>query len=123
MGQDVPCVMDDLSVNLTRGTLDLLILKALSWGPRHGYGVAEWIEQATGAALLVGEGTLYPALHRLERQRFVAAEWGLSESNRHAKFYRLSAAGRHRLQSGTSSWQQFVEAAGRALRATAPLAT
>jgi PadR family transcriptional regulator PadR len=123
MGEDVRCVMDDLSVNLTRGTLDLLILKALSWGPRHGYGVAEWIEQATGAALLVGEGTLYPALHRLERQRFVAAEWGLSESNRHAKFYRLSAAGRHRLQSGTSSWQQFVEAAGRALRATAPLAT
>jgi len=115
--------MDDLSVNLTRGTLDLLILKALSWGPRHGYAVAEWIETATGAALLVGEGTLYPALHRLERQQLVAAEWGLSESNRHAKFYRLSAAGRHRLRSGTSSWQQFVEAAGRALRATAPLPT
>lgn len=113
--------MDELTVNLTRGTLDLLILKALSWGPRHGYSVAEWIERATGEALLVGEGTLYPALHRLERQRLVAAEWGLSESNRQAKFYRLSAAGRHRLVAGTSSWQRFVEATGRALRATAPL--
>lgn len=113
--------MDDLTVNLTRGTLDLLILKALSWGPRHGYSVAEWIERATGEALLVGEGTLYPALHRLERQRLVAAEWGLSESNRHAKFYRLSAAGRQRLTAGTSTWQHFVEATGRALRSTGPL--
>ena len=113
--------IDDLTTNLTRGTLDLLILKALSWGPRHGYGVADWIEQATGETLLVGEGTLYPALHRLERHRLVLAEWGLSESNRHAKFYRLSAAGRQRLQAGTSTWERFVEAAGRALRATAPV--
>ncbi len=113
--------MDELTVNLTRGTLDLLILKALSWGPRHGYSVAEWIERATGETLLIGEGTLYPALHRLEGQRLIAAEWGLSDSNRHAKFYRLSPAGRRRLASGTSSWQRFVEATGRALRATAPL--
>jgi transcriptional regulator len=113
--------MDELDVNLTRGTLDLLILKALSWGPRHGYAVAEWIEQATSAALLVGEGTLYPALHRLERQGLVDAEWGLSENNRHAKFYQLSAKGRRRLQTGSSSWHSFVEAAGRALRATAPM--
>ena len=67
--------MDDLDVSLMRGTLDLLILKALSWGPRHGYAVVEWIEQATDAALLVGEGTLYPALHRLERHGLVDAEW------------------------------------------------
>lgn len=113
--------MGDLDVSLTRGTLDLLILKALSWGPRHGYAVAEWIESATGAALLVGEGTLYPALHRLERQRLVEADWGLSDNNRHAKFYRLSAAGRQRLTAGTSAWHEFVEAASRALRATAPL--
>ncbi|SRR5579883_384503 len=113
--------MDELGVSLTRGTLDLLILKALSWGPRHGYAVAEWIERATGQALLVGEGTLYPALHRLERHRLVSSEWGLSESNRHAKFYRLSAAGRQRLLTGTSAWQRFVGAADRALRATAPL--
>ena len=115
--------MDDLTVSLTRGTLDLLILKALFWGPRHGYGVAAWIEEATGEALLVGEGTLYPALHRLEHQRLIASDWGLSETNRHAKFYRLSAAGRQRLQAGTSSWHRFVEAASRALRATAPVAT
>jgi PadR family transcriptional regulator PadR len=113
--------MGDLDVSLTRGTLDLLILKALSWGPRHGYAVAEWIEYATGAALLVGEGTLYPALHRLERQRLVDADWGLSDNNRHAKFYRLSPAGRQRLVAGTSAWHEFVEAASRALRATAPL--
>ncbi len=115
--------MDDLDVNLTRGTLDLLILKALSWGPRHGYAVAEWIGQATGAALLVGEGTLYPALHRLERQGFVEADWGLSENNRSAKYYRLSKTGRRRLQAGSSAWHHFVEAASRALRATTPLPT
>ncbi|HEX3867477.1 MAG TPA: PadR family transcriptional regulator [Gemmatimonadaceae bacterium] len=109
--------MDELDVSLTRGTLDLLILKALSWGPRHGYAVVEWIETATGHAMLIGEGTLYPALHRLERGGFVGAEWGLSENNRHAKFYRLSTTGRRRLRSGTSSWQAFVDAAGRALRA------
>jgi transcriptional regulator len=113
--------MDDLDVSLMRGTLDLLILKALSWGPRHGYGVVEWIEQATDAALMVGEGTLYPALHRLERGGFVEAEWGLSENNRQAKYYQLSPAGRRRLQAGTSSWEQFVAVAGRALRAPAPL--
>jgi transcriptional regulator len=97
-----------------------LILKALSWGPRHGYAVADWIEQATGATLLVGEGTLYPALHRLERRGWVEAEWGLSENNRQAKFYRLSRLGRRQLEAGASSWHHFVEAAARALRATAP---
>ncbi len=112
--------MKDLDVSLMRGTLDLLILKALSWGPRHGYGVSDWIEQATGAAFLIGEGTLYPALHRLERHGWIEAEWGLSENNRQAKFYRLSRAGRGQLTSGSTSWHEFVEAAGRALRATAP---
>lgn len=113
--------MNDLDVSLMRGTLDLLILKSLSWGPRHGYGVAEWIEQATQTTLLVGEGTLYPALHRLERQGYVDAVWGLSENNRSAKFYHLSSAGRRRLRAGSSSWHAFVEAAGRALRATSPV--
>jgi PadR family transcriptional regulator, regulatory protein PadR len=112
--------MSDIDVGLLRGTLDLLILKALSWGPRHGYGVADWIEHATGATLLVGEGTLYPALHRLERRGWIESEWGLSENNRHAKFYRLSRVGRAQLQSGVSAWHQFVEAASRALRTTAP---
>lgn len=112
--------VEDLAVSLTRGTLDLLILKALTWGPRHGYAVVEWIEDATGAALSVGEGTLYPALHRLERAGLVEAEWRRSENNRHAKFYRLSAMGRRRLRAGTASWQSFVAAAGRALLAPAP---
>jgi transcriptional regulator len=112
--------MDDLDVNLMRGTLDLLILKALSWGPQHGYGIAEWIENTTGAAVLVGEGTLYPALHRLERNGWVESEWGISENNRKAKFYHLGSAGRKRLQTGMSSWHRFVEAAGTALRSTGP---
>jgi PadR family transcriptional regulator, regulatory protein PadR len=110
--------MSDIDAGLLRGTLDLLILKALSWGPRHGYGVADWIEVATEATLLVGEGTLYPALHRHERQGWVEADWGLSENNRHAKFYRLSRTGRAQLHTGTSTWHQFVEAAARALRTT-----
>ena len=112
--------MEDLDVGLMRGTLDLLILKAVSWGPRHGYAIAEWIEQVSGEVLLVGEGTLYPALHRLERQGLIEAEWGVSENNRQAKYYRLSSDGRRRLRTGTSSWYDFVEAAGRALKATSP---
>ena len=115
--------MDDLDVSLMRGTLDLLILKALSWGPRHGYAVVEWIEQATDATLLIGEGTLYPALHRLERRGLIKSEWGLSDNNRQAKFYSLAKAGRAHLQSGSSSWHRFVDVAGRALRATAPATT
>jgi PadR family transcriptional regulator PadR len=113
--------MDDLDVSLLRGTLDLLILKALSWGPRHGYAVVEWIQHATDDAFLIGEGTLYPALHRLERRGWIASEWGLSDNNRQAKYYSLARAGRARLQAGTSSWYRFVEAAGRALRSTAPV--
>lgn len=113
--------MTDLDVSLMRGTLDLLILKALSWGPRHGYAVAEWIEGTTGEALLVGEGTLYPALHRLERARWVKSEWGLSDNNRQARYYSLSAVGRTRLRAGTASWKTFVEAAARALNTTSPV--
>jgi PadR family transcriptional regulator PadR len=115
--------MDDLDVSLMRGTLDLLILKALSWGPRHGYAVVEWIEQATDDAFLIGEGTLYPALHRLERRGLVTAEWGVSDNNRQAKFYSLGKAGRARLQAGTYSWRRFVDVAGRGLSATAPVPT
>src|ERR1044071_8061561 len=112
--------MDDLDVSLMRGPLDLLILKALSWGPRHGYAVVEWIEHATDDTLLIGEGTLYPALHRLERRGLITAAWRVSDNNRQAKYYSLAKAGRARLQSGTSSWQRFVDTAGRALRSTTP---
>ena len=106
--------------DLYTGSLDLLILKALSWGPRHGYAVVEWIEQATDTEFLIGEGTLYPALHRLERRGWITAEWVVSDNNRQAKYYRLARTGRARLQAGSSAWRRFVEVAGRALSATAP---
>ena len=112
--------MADTELNVFRSSLDLVILKALSWGPRHGYAVAEWIDQATGATILIEEGTLYPALHRLERKRWVDTEWGVSENNRRAKFYRLTAAGRAQLRSETPTWLRHAEAIARALRATAP---
>src|SRR5918995_5220794 len=85
--------MADTELNVFRSSLDLVILKALSWGPRHGYAVAEWIDQATGATILIEEGTLYPALHRLERKRWVDTEWGVSENNRRGKFFCLTAGG------------------------------
>src|SRR6187549_2726298 len=82
---------------ILRGTLDLLILKALSWGPAHGYTVARWVEAATGDALALGEGTLYPALHRLEERGWLTSTWGISENRRQAKFYALTRRGRARL--------------------------
>ena len=112
---------DQLDANLLRGTLDLLILKALTWGPRHGYGVAEWIESATDTAFPIGEGTLYPALHRLDKAGLIAAEWGVSENNRTAKYYRLTTAGRRRLNADVVTWHSFMAAAARALSATSPV--
>ena len=82
---------------LLHGTLDTLILKTLSWAPRHGYGIARWIQDTTDDALAIGEGSLYPALYRMERKGFIEAEWGKSETGREVKFYRLTAAGRARL--------------------------
>ena len=79
--------------NLVRATLDLLILKSLIWEPRHGYGISEWVESVTNGSLLMEEGTLYPALHRLRAKGLVESEWGLSENNRRAKYYRLTDAG------------------------------
>ncbi len=104
---------------LLQGTLDLLILKALSWGPAHGYGVARWIETATGDALHIEEGSLYPALHRLEERRLVAAEWGASENNRRARYYRLTGDGRKALRAETASWTSFSRAVFAALEAPA----
>jgi transcriptional regulator len=104
---------------ILRGTLDLLILKALSWGPSHGYAVARWIEQATNDALAVGEGTLYPALHRLEERGWIAATWGASENNRQAKFYALTRKGRTQLRTETASWQRYATAVFAALDAPA----
>ena len=96
--------MSSRDINILRESLDLVILKALTWGPRHGYGIAEWIESATGDVLFVDEGTLYPALHRLARRKLVETEWGLSDNNRRAKYYRLTSAGRARLKHGETVW-------------------
>ena len=111
--------MADPEIDLLRSSLDLLILKALNWGPRHGYGVAEWIEFATSDALQVGEGTLYPALHRLEQRGWVASEWGVSDNARRAKFYRLTAAGKRQLAASHSYWARFAGAVTKVLE-TAP---
>ena len=105
--------------DILRGTLDLLILKALSWGPAHGYGVARWLEQATDDALAVGEGTLYPALHRLEERGWIASTWGTSENNRQAKFYALTRQGRAQLRVETDNWRRYATAVFAALDAPA----
>ena len=107
--------MSEMDLHVLRESVDLLILKALTWGPRHGYAIAEWIESATNATLLIEEGTLYPALHRLARRRFVRTQWGTSENNRKAKFYELTSAGRVRLIAQTSTWRRHVDAIGGAL--------
>jgi len=109
--------MGEQGQDILRGTLDLLILQALSFGPAHGYDVARWIEQATGDALAVGEGTLYPALHRLEERGWVAASWGASENNRRAKFYALTRKGRARLRVEAENWHRYAAAVFAALRA------
>jgi PadR family transcriptional regulator, regulatory protein PadR len=102
---------------LLPGTLDLLILKAVSLGPLHGYGVLLRIEQISGGALLIEQGALYPALYRLERQSLLDTEWGTSDNNRRAKFYSLTAAGRRRLREETESWNRLASAMSTVLRA------
>ncbi|MGH9663977.1 MAG: PadR family transcriptional regulator [Bryobacteraceae bacterium] len=103
---------------LLPGTLDLLILKAVSLGPLHGYGVLLRIQQISGEALLIEQGALYPALYRLERQGLLESEWGVSDNNRRAKYYRLTAAGRKRFRQETESWNRLVSAMGAVLDAT-----
>ena len=104
-------------LDLLRGTLDLLVLKTLSWGPMHGLGVLRWIEQTTRERLQIEEGALYPALHRMERKGWLAAEWGITEKNRKAKFYRLTALGRRQLAAELSRWSHYTEAVGLVLAA------
>lgn len=110
--------MSDTSLELLQGTLDVLMLKALSWGPQHGYGVAELIRMRSGEALNVEEGALYPALHRLERRGWLESEWGVSENNRRAKFYRLTGAGRAQLRASTQNWLAYADAVTRVLQST-----
>ena len=102
--------------DLPQGTLDLLVLRVLASGPLHGYAIARRIQQMSRDVLAVQQGSLYPALHRLENQRFLAADWGLSDTGREAKFYRLTPRGRAHLSSETASWRQLVEAVALILR-------
>ena len=108
--------MSDDSLDLLKGTLDVLVLKALTWGPRHGYAVARWIGDATGEALQIEEGALYHGLHRLEKQGWLASEWGVSETNRRAKYYTLTPAGRQQLAVKTATFTRYAEAIFAALR-------
>jgi transcriptional regulator len=101
--------------NLVRGTLDLLILKALTGASRHGYGISEWIEEVTDGSLLTEEGTLYPALHRLHGKGFIESEWGVSDNNRRAKYYRLTRAGEEWLAAEAANWSQYTAAVAKAL--------
>ena len=106
------------SADLLPGTLDMLILKAVSLKPLHGYGVLLRLRQISGEALEIPQGSLYPALYRLEHQGLIAAEWGQSENNRRAKYYTLTAAGRRRLREETAGWNRLVSAIATALNTT-----
>jgi transcriptional regulator len=107
-----------MRLDLLQGTLDMLILKAVSWGPMHGYGIAQWLQRTTDDALAVEEGSLYPALHRMMRRGWLAARWGVSDNNRRAKYYTLTPEGRHQLHLETSAWDAFLVAVAKVLRAT-----
>jgi PadR family transcriptional regulator, regulatory protein PadR len=107
--------MPNEPVELLQGTLDLLILKTLTWGSAHGYGIARWIQQVTGETLRIEEGSLYPALHRLERRGWIGSDWSLSENNRRAKYYHLTAQGRRQLRAESSAWSAFAEAVTKVL--------
>lgn len=104
---------------LLQGTLTLMILKALSWGPLHGYAILRWLQDVTANALQVEEGSLYPALYRLEERRLVTSEWGTSENNRRAKFYRLTPRGRARLREQVSAWRRGAAIVEHVVNATA----
>jgi len=106
------------TADLLPGTLDMLILKAVSLKPLHGYGVLLRIQQISGDALEIPQGSLYPALYRLEHQELIAAEWGVSDNNRRAKYYTLTPAGRHRLREETAGWNRLASAITSALNAT-----
>jgi PadR family transcriptional regulator, regulatory protein PadR len=109
--------MKKASLDVVRGTLDVLILRALSWGPQHGYAVSQWIRDQTDAELLVEEGALYPALYRMETKAWIEAEWGASDNNRRAKFYRLTPEGRRHLKQELETWQRYTHAVSRILSA------
>ena len=112
--------MPSQSIDLPQGTLDLLILRTLSLEPLHGWAVSERIQQISSDVLHVQQGSLYPALHRLERRGWIKAHWGTSENNRKAKFYRLTSEGRRHLRQETKIWEAYAEAVSKVLGATQP---
>lgn len=106
--------------DLYTGSLDLLILKAVSWGPRHGYAIGQWLRQSTSDVISVQEGALYPALHRLEKRGLLEEEWGVSETGRDAKFYKLTPDGRRHLKQELARWQEFTRVMTLSLLAERP---
>ena len=112
--------MEKPRLELFRGTLDILILKSLVWGPLHGYAITSLIGRQSDEALLVEEGTLYPALWRLESKGLVESEWGLSDNNRKAKYYSLTREGRRHLRAETKTWEAYAQAVAKVLDATRP---
>jgi PadR family transcriptional regulator, regulatory protein PadR len=109
-------------LGLLQGTLDMLVLKALVFGPRHGYGVTRWVRETTGGRLDIEEGALYTALHRMERRGWISAEWGVSENNRRAKYYALTAEGRRQLRTQTKAWSEYAAAVSAVLHSEEALA-
>jgi transcriptional regulator len=103
-------------LELLQGTLDLLILKALTWGTRHGYAIASWIRDTTQQRLQIEDGALYTALHRMEKRGWIEAEWGLSDNNRKAKYYQLTSQGRRQLRAKTAVWTEYATAVFQVLR-------
>ena len=104
--------------DLLHGTLDVLVLKTLSWGPMHGYSIGEWIERRGGGELVIVDAALYKSLHRLETADAIDAVWGVSENNRRAKYYSLTASGRAKLRAEAATWRRYASAVGRILEAT-----
>jgi PadR family transcriptional regulator PadR len=109
-----------MRLELPQGTLETLILKTLTWGPMHGYGIARWIERTSADSLTVEEGSLYPALHRMEKRGWIAPEWRQTENNRRAKYYVLTDDGRAQLAAQTQRWSVLVASVGRVLEASVP---
>jgi transcriptional regulator len=102
--------MTDPKAEILKGTLDMLILGSLSRGPKHGYGIAQWLEETSSRLLQIEQGSLYPALYRMEDRGWISAKWGLTELNRRAKFYSLTARGREQLEAEARGWERLVQA-------------
>ena len=103
------------TIELLQGTVDVLILRTLAWQPMHGYAISRWIRERSNEVIAIEGAALYQALHRLERKRWVAPSWGVSDNNRRAKFYQLTAEGRRQLRAETTTWQAYADAVSRVL--------